>query len=119
MVYNDNMDKFGALSDPTRRSIVEMLARKGALSATDISKQFRMSPPAVSQHLKVLREARLVQMEKRAQQRIYRVNPDAVHELEDWARQLVELFNQRFDALDALLEVEKKKASQISDRKDE
>jgi hypothetical protein len=57
-------------------------------------------------------------MEKRAQQRIYRINPDAMHELEDWARQLVELFNQRFDALDALLEVEKQKAVQITDRKD-
>jgi DNA-binding transcriptional ArsR family regulator len=113
------VDKFGALSDPTRRSIVEMLARKGALSARDISSQFKMSPPAVSQHLKVLREARLVQMEKRAQQRIYRINPEAVHELEDWARQLVEMFNQRFDALDALLEVEKRKANPINDRKDE
>ncbi len=113
------MDKFGALSDPTRRSIVEMLARKGALSATDISQQFQISPPAISQHLKILREANVIQMEKRAQQRIYRINPQAMLELEGWARQLVELWNQRFDALEALIEVEKQKSNLIDKRKDE
>lgn len=113
------MDKFGALSDPTRRSIVEMLARKGELSAADICGQFQMSPPAISQHLKILREANVVQMEKRAQQRIYRINPESMLELEGWARQLMQLWNQRFDALDALLEVEKKKSNLSQERKDE
>jgi DNA-binding transcriptional ArsR family regulator len=103
------MDKFSALSDPTRRSIVEMLARNGALSATQISSHFQVSPPAISQHLKILREAKLVLVEKRAQQRIYRLNPEAVLEVEQWTSQLMQLWNRRFEALDALLEVEKKK----------
>jgi DNA-binding transcriptional ArsR family regulator len=103
------MDTFSALSDPTRRSILEMLAKEGRLSASEIGAQFPISPPAVSQHLKVLRQANLVMVEKQAQQRIYRINPDAMLELEDWARQLRELWGRRFDALERVLEVEKRK----------
>jgi DNA-binding transcriptional ArsR family regulator len=109
MLYNVGMDIFYALADPTRRKIIELLADLGPLSATDISGHFAVSPPAISQHLKVLREAKLVQMEKRAQQRIYRINPVAVRELDGWANHLMELWEQRFDALDKVLEVEKSK----------
>ena len=86
-----------------------MLARDGQLSATEISDRFSVSPQAISQHLKVLREAKLVQVEKRAQQRIYQVNPEAMLELEGWARQLRQLWDQRFEALDKVLEMEKKR----------
>jgi DNA-binding transcriptional ArsR family regulator len=103
------MDKFSALADPTRRKIIEMLAAKGPLSATQISDQFQVSPPAISQHLKVLREAKMVRMEKRAQQRIYHINPDAVREFEEWAQQLVSNWHARFDALDRLLAAEKER----------
>ena len=103
------MDIFQALADPTRRTIIEMLARDGHLSATQISDRFSISPQAISQHLKVLREVKLVRVEKRAQQRIYQVNPEAMHELEGWARQLRQLWDQRFDALDRVLEMEKKR----------
>ncbi len=103
------MDIFSALAEPTRRAIVEMLASRGPLPATEIYQEFRASPPAISQHLKVLREANLVLMEKHAQQRVYRVNPEAISELEGWARNMMELWNQRFDALDQVLEVEKRK----------
>ena len=103
------MDIFQALADPTRRKIVEMLADRGRLSASEISDQFQVSPQAISQHLKVLREAKLVQVEKRAQQRIYRVNPDTVLELGDWTRKLHQQWSERFEALDKVLEVEKRK----------
>jgi DNA-binding PadR family transcriptional regulator len=58
----------------------------------------------------VLREARLVKMEKKAQKRIYQFNPEAVQELEEWVRQLTELWNQRFEALDKLLEEDQHKS---------
>ena len=109
MVYNVIMDIFSALADPTRRKIVEMLASNGELSATDIAEQFPVSPPAISQHLKVLREANLVLMEKRAQQRIYRLNSEVIVELETWSKKLIQLWTQRFDALDEVLQAEKKK----------
>jgi DNA-binding transcriptional ArsR family regulator len=106
------MNIFSALADPTRRSILEMLARQGDLTATQIFDHFPVSQSAISQHLKVLREAELVIMEKRAQQHIYRINPPAMIELEDWTRRLTRLWRERYDALDAVLEAEKKKISE-------
>ena len=103
------MDTFSALADPTRRNIIEMLASNGQLSASDISDRFHMSPPAISQHLKILREAQLVQMEKRAQQRIYTIDPSGITQMEDWINQVRKFWNERFDALDAVLKEEMKK----------
>jgi DNA-binding transcriptional ArsR family regulator len=71
------VDIFFALADPTRRKILELLASRGQLSATEIYANFVVSHPAISQHLKVLREAKLVKMKKHAQQRIL----DALEEL--------------------------------------
>lgn len=101
------MDVFSALAEPTRRNIVELLAKNGQLSATDISNKFHITSPAISQHLKVLKEANLVKVEKKAQQRIYQINPDAIVELEDWVKKMTRLWNQRFDALDKILQMEK------------
>ena len=99
---------FVALADPTRRSILELLANSGELPATAIYQNFPISPPAVSQHLKVLREARLVEMEKRAQQHVYRLNPQALSEFEAWVQQVQESWEERFAALDIVLERKKK-----------
>lgn len=101
------MDTFSALADPTRRHIIEMLASHGQLSATDISDKFHISPPAISQHLKVLRQTKLVLMEKRAQQRIYTINTKAMQEVEGWMHKMADLWNERFDRLDELLKREK------------
>jgi DNA-binding transcriptional ArsR family regulator len=103
------MDIFAALADPNRRKILEMLAMHGQLSATEISDHFPISPQAISQHLKILREAKLVRVEKRAQQRIYQINPETMLELEGWARQLQQIWTQRFDAIDEVLKAEEKK----------
>lgn len=100
------MDRFAAVADPNRRKIVELLAQHGQLTATQIAAQFPVSAQAISQHLKILREAEVILMEKRAQQRIYRVNPASLHEIERWARQIVQLWNERYDAIAALLEEE-------------
>jgi DNA-binding transcriptional ArsR family regulator len=111
------MDIFYALSDPTRRKILELLASQGELSATQIYANFQVSPPAISQHLKILREANLVKMEKHAQQRIYQINPEVVQELEDWSKQLTKQWNQRLDVLDELLKSEMEINNKIN-RKD-
>jgi len=100
---------FDALADPTRRTIIELLAANGRMSATDIYDNFSMSNPAVSQHLKVLREAELVQIERRAQKHIYSLNPDTMHSLEGWIKHTTQLWDQRFDRLDNLLAAEKGK----------
>lgn len=97
------MDVFYAIAEPTRRMIVEMLAKKGRLSATDISNQFDSSAPAISQHLKVLREARLVKVKKEGQKRFYELDQDGIRELELWTEKMSILWNKRLDRLDTLL----------------
>lgn len=90
---------FSALAEPTRRNIIEMLAARGQLSASDISDKFSISPPAISQHLKILRESQLVDMQKSAQKRIYKINPKA----KDWVKKMMHLWNERFNSLDTVL----------------
>jgi DNA-binding transcriptional ArsR family regulator len=102
------MDMFVALADPTRRSILELLAKSGELTATALYEQFPISPQAVSQHLKVLREANLVVMEKRAQKHLYRLNPETLSQFEAWVTQTKQRWEERFEALDAVLEREKR-----------
>src|SRR5881392_3179979 len=103
------MDMFVALSDPTRRAILEVLASRGELSATDIYEQFSVSPQAISQHLKVLREAKLVVMEKRAQKHLYRLNQETLSQFAAWVQHMRQRWEERFSALDTVLEREKQK----------
>jgi len=77
------------------------------VSATEISDRFSISAPAVSQHLKVLREADLVRMEKQAQKRIYSINPQGVDEMWEWLNQMRAFWNNRLDKLEQLLNDEK------------
>ncbi len=97
------MDIYTALAEPNRRRIIELIAKKGSLTATDISDEFDVTAPAISQHLKVLRESQLVQMEKVAQRRIYRINADKLSEIEEWIQKLKKVWNERFDRLDKIL----------------
>ena len=103
------MDMFDALSDPTRRTILEMLAIRGELSATDIYEQFSVSPQAISQHLKILREANLVVMEKKAQKHLYSLNPQMLSQFEAWVQHMRLRWEESFETLDNVLEAEKAK----------
>ena len=93
------MLSFAALADPTRRRIVEMLAR-GPLSAGEIARRFPISPPAVSQHLKVLRAARLVRVSVAAQQRIYELDAEGLAEIERWLDGVGPTWRKRIEALE-------------------
>lgn len=77
------MDTFEALADPTRRRILEMLG-EGELAAGDIARRFDMTPPAVSQHLKILRAAALVRVRNDAQRRMYALEPRGLAEVDAW-----------------------------------
>lgn len=89
-------DTFSALSDPNRRLIVELLAVNGQLTAGQIYERFAVSPPAISQHLKVLKEANVVVMEKKAQQRIYQINPESLEEVKEWLKKLTDAHYENF-----------------------
>ena len=77
------MDAFEALADPTRRRILEMLSER-ELAAGEIARRFDMTPPAVSQHLKILLNANLVRIRKEAQRRMYALDPNGLAEFERW-----------------------------------
>lgn len=87
MTYEEG---FIALADPTRRTVFERL-RTGPKSAGALAKGLPVSRPAVSQHLKVLREAGLVRVEPRGTARIYRIEPGAMAALRDY-------FDEMWDA---------------------
>ena len=96
------MNGLTALADPTRQQIVKMLAA-GALSSGDIARRFDMTPPAVSQHLKTLREAKLVKVRAEAQKRFYELDPEGVGEVADWVNDLRKFWSGKLDALEAEL----------------
>lgn len=97
------MDVYSALAEPRRRKIIELLAKKGSLSASEISDNFKVTPPAISQHLKVLREAKLVDMEKRAQSRIYTIDTKGLLEIELWTSKMKSMWSKKFDRLEKVL----------------
>jgi DNA-binding transcriptional ArsR family regulator len=97
---------FAALADPTRQRIVEMLA-SGSLSAGEIAGRFELSPPAISQHLKALKRARLVKVRAEAQKRIYELDPQGLAEVWDWVAKIRAFWNPRLDALEEALKRDK------------
>lgn len=96
------MDQFAALAEPTRRQIVEMLG-EGPLAAGEIVARFRISAPAVSQHLKVLKEAGLVRVEVAGQRRIYSLDLAGLDAFESWVRKVRGFWNARLDLLETEL----------------
>ena len=92
-------DVFAAVSNPTRRRMLDLLAR-GARPAGDLVAAFPALPqPAVSRHLRVLREAGLVVTHPRAQQRIYSLRPDGLREVDAWVSHYRSFWLGRLDAL--------------------
>jgi DNA-binding transcriptional ArsR family regulator len=96
------MNSFAALADPTRQRIVEMLAGR-ELSAGDIAGEFDISAPAVSQHLKVLKEAKLVCVRAEAQRRIYALDPAGFDEIDTWLAHVRRFWRGRLDLLERAL----------------
>ena len=100
------MDSFTALADPTRRRIVEMLGRSEH-AAGDIVAAFDLSAPAISQHLKTLREAGLVRVRVDGQRRIYSLDPDGLASMDAWIASVRNFWPARLDSLEAALKQDK------------
>jgi DNA-binding transcriptional ArsR family regulator len=87
-----------ALGDESRRTMLEIL-RGHPATAGELAEALPIARPGVSRHLRVLREAGLVEVEQRAQWRIYRLRPEALVELDSWLGRYRVLWEQRLDAL--------------------
>ena len=83
---SSHSDVFQAVSDPTRRAILDRL-RKGSAPVTELTAGFRISRPAISRHLRVLRNARLVREKREGRQRIYQLEPERIQEVANWAEE--------------------------------
>jgi DNA-binding transcriptional ArsR family regulator len=93
------MQSLIALADPNRRRIVEMLAG-GELAAGEIGEAFEISAPAISQHLKVLKEANIVTVRVDGQRRIYALDPDGFSEIERWLASVRRFWIPKLDELE-------------------
>src|SRR5713101_3380458 len=91
-----------ALSDPTRRAIVERLLTAGELTVGDIAAPFSISTPAISRHLQVLERAGLIERRVARQWRIIRVRPRALAPLESWLSRQRRHWMEALDRLEAL-----------------
>lgn len=96
-------DTFAALGDATRFAIVEKLLAEGELSAGKLQDVGTLSPPAISRHLKVLREAGIVEQRVDKQHRMYSVRPQAVRTIGEWVMNYQEFWNKSLDRLEAAL----------------
>ena len=96
-------NSFELLADPTRRRLLDEL-RKGERSVGTLVERLRMSQPAVSKQLRVLREAGLASVRKDAQRRIYRLNPEGLREVDEWLEPYRAFWEARLDAMEHTLE---------------
>lgn len=100
------LQTFAALAEPNRLRIVELL-RSGARPVGDIGDALALAQPQVSKHLRVLRQAGLVDAEARAQQRLYQLRPEPLRDLQVWLDDYRGLWEERFTALDAVITAQK------------
>jgi DNA-binding transcriptional ArsR family regulator len=94
---------FAALADPTRLDLVEKLIRRGELPAGTLAEEATISAPAISRHLKVLREAGVIRQRADGTHRYYSASPDALKTLHDWTMDHRAFWAGSLDRLDTLL----------------
>jgi DNA-binding transcriptional ArsR family regulator len=100
-------DVFQAIADPNRRAILALLARQ-RMTLNGVAENFRISRPAVSRHIKILKECGLVVVIPQGRERYCEARFDKLNEVTDWVEQYRQVWEERFNRLDDLLEVMKK-----------
>jgi DNA-binding transcriptional ArsR family regulator len=96
------VETFSALAEPNRLRIVDLLLR-GPRTVNAIGEKLELAQPQVSKHLKVLKEARLVEVEPQGQQRLYGLDPHALRQLDRWLERYRRLWDERFSQLDDVI----------------
>jgi DNA-binding transcriptional ArsR family regulator len=94
---------FEIIAEPNRRAILSLLA-SSQQSVGEIARQLRMSQPTVSKHLRVLREAGVVESTVDAQRRLYRLKPEALQEVDAWLAPFRRFWSAHVDALERHLD---------------
>jgi DNA-binding transcriptional ArsR family regulator len=94
---------FEIIAEPNRRAILSLLV-SSQQSVGDIERRLQMSQPAVSKHLRVLREAGIVEATVDGQRRLYRLKPDSLREIDDWLKPFRQFWSAHVDALERHLD---------------
>jgi DNA-binding transcriptional ArsR family regulator len=96
-------DVFAALANPVRRRILELLLDRPT-TVNSLVDEFRLHRPAISEHLQVLRKAKLVEHEQRGRERLYRITPIRLAEVDAWLRPFERYWRKRMEALNDMLD---------------
>lgn len=97
-----SVDVFSALANPVRREILMQL-RTGPRAVSDLAQRFEIGRPAVSEHLQVLRKAKLVREEPRGRERYYHLDPRPLSDVEQWLGAFSRYWKGRMAALEQVL----------------
>ncbi len=103
------VDAFRAIGDPTRRAILDLLSERER-SVSELVERFHISQPALSQHLRVLRDAGLVEPRKDGRRRVYRVEAAPLRAVYDWVAHYERFWDEKLGALGRYLDGPKGKA---------
>jgi DNA-binding transcriptional ArsR family regulator len=96
-------DAFNAVAEPRRRQILDVLAG-GERPVNDLVRLVGLTQPQVSKHLRVLREVGVVEVRDQGRRRLYRLNGQALKPIHDWVKDYERTWNERFEAVDVVLE---------------
>ena len=101
---------FHALADPTRRAVLDLL-RRGSQPAGQIAREFPVSRPAISKHLRLLRRAHLVEERREGRHRLYQLNPEPLKAVDSWLEHYRVFWQANLNSLKAFVETEYAKES--------
>ena len=96
-------DAFNAVAEPRRRQILDVLVR-GERPVNDLVTELGIAQPQVSKHLRVLREVGAVEVREDGRRRLYRLNGEALRPIHEWVKGYEQMWSERFDEIDAVLE---------------
>jgi DNA-binding transcriptional ArsR family regulator len=105
---------FAALADPIRRRILVRLSKGSESPVTALARPFRISPPAISRHLRILEKAKLVERRREGRMHFIRARPDGLKEAQRWMIACAAGWDFSFDALATLLKNEQRKGKEQS-----
>lgn len=102
-------DVYAAIADPTRRALLVRLTREGEKNVSELQERFSISQPAVSKHLRILREAGLVRSRQEGRLRLYAVEASKLRQVYDWVAQFEKYWDERLDKLGTHLDKQKQR----------
>ena len=105
-------DVYFAIADPTRRALLLRLAREGEKNVSELLGPFPISQPAVSKHLRILREAGLVRARRAGRLSVYEIRARKLRQVRDWVAHFEKYWDEKLDALGEYLDERKRKGTQ-------